>query len=81
MTDRSAIKGKIDIVIGDARQIDALTSADEGDAPPPSEVRLTAPAKRGFVLIRSLAKRPSDQERARNRLSAISCQRFDLPQG
>jgi hypothetical protein len=33
------------------------------------------------VLIRSLAKRPSDQERARNRLSAISCQRFDLPQG
>lgn len=81
MTDRSAIKGKIDIVVGDARQIDALTSADEGDAPPPSEVRLTAPTKRGFILIRSLAKRPSDQERARNRLSAISCQRFDLPQG
>jgi uncharacterized membrane protein len=81
MTDRSAIKGKIDIVVGDARQIDALTSADEGDAPPPQEVRLTAPAKRGFILIRSLAKRASDQERARNRLSAISCQRFDLPQG
>ncbi|HEY8214780.1 MAG TPA: DUF1254 domain-containing protein [Methylocystis sp.] len=81
MTDRSAIKGKIDIVIGDARQIDAMQSADEGDAPPPQEVRLTAPTKRGFVLIRSLAKRPSDQERARNRLSAISCQRFDLPQG
>jgi uncharacterized membrane protein len=81
MTDRSAIKGKIDIVVGDARQIDALASADEGDAPPPQEVRLTAPTKRGFVLIRSFAKRPSDQERARNRLSAITCQRFDLPQG
>jgi len=81
MTDRSAIKGKIDIVLGDARQIDAITSADEGDAPPPSEVRLTAPTKRGFILIRSFAKRPSEQERARSRLSAISCERFDLPQG
>lgn len=81
MTDRSAIKGKIDIVLGDSRQIDAITSADEGDAPPPSEVRLTAPTTRGFILIRSLAKRPSDQERARSRLSAISCERFDLPQG
>jgi uncharacterized membrane protein len=80
MTDRSAIKGKIDIVIGDARQIDAMASADEGDAPA-QEVRLTAPTKRGFVLIRSLAKRASDQERARNRLSTVSCQRFDLPQG
>lgn len=79
MTDRSAIKGKIDIVIADARQIDALQSADDEDAPP-QEVRLTAPTKRGFVLIRSLAKRASDQERARNRLRAVTCQRFDLPQ-
>lgn len=78
MTDRSAIKGKIDIVVGDANQIDALASADDEDAPP-QEVRLTAPTKKGFVLIRSFAKRPSDQERARNRLRAVTCQRFDLP--
>lgn len=78
MTDRSAIKGKIDIVVGDARQIDALESADDEDAPP-QEVRLTAPTKRGFVLIRSFAKRPSDEERARDRLRSVSCERFEPP--
>jgi len=78
ITDRSAIKGKIDIVIGDARQIEALEANDDEDAPP-QEVRLTAPTKRGFVLVRSLAKRDSDQERARNRLNTVMCERFDAP--
>ena len=77
MTDRSAIKGKIDIVVGDARQIGALEAEDESDAPP-QEVRLTAPTKRGFVLFRSLAKRASDQERARGRLATVKCERFEL---
>lgn len=77
MTDRSAIKGKIDIVVGDARQIDALESAE--DEAPAQEVRLTAPTKRGFVLIRSFAKSVSDQERARNRLRAVACTRFEPP--
>ncbi|WP_244430782.1 DUF1254 domain-containing protein [Methylocystis sp. ATCC 49242] len=78
ITDRSAIKGKIDIVIGDARQIEALEANDDEDAPP-QEVRLTAPTKRGFVLARSFAKRASDQERARNRLGSIRCESFELP--
>lgn len=77
ITDRAAIKGKIDIVIGDARQIDVLQAAS--DEAPPQEVRLTAPTKRGFVLVRSFAKRPSDQARARERLHSVSCERFDLP--
>lgn len=77
MTDRSAIKGKIDIVVGDARQIGALEAEDEGDAPP-QEVRLTAPTKRGFVLFRSLAKRATDHERARGRLATVKCERFEL---
>lgn len=77
VTDRAAIKGKIDIVIGDERQMDALQSMS--DEAPPQEVRLTSPTKRGFVLIRSFAKRPADQARARDRLNAVSCARFDLP--
>ncbi|QGM97890.1 DUF1254 domain-containing protein [Methylocystis parvus] len=77
VTDRAAIKGKIDIVIGDARQIDALQAASE--EAPPQEVRLTAPTKRGFVLVRSLARRPSDQARARARLASVTCERFDPP--
>lgn len=78
ITDRSAIKGKIDIVIGDERQIEALESADIEDAPP-QEVRLMAPTRRGFVLVRSFAKRTSDQERARDRLKSLKCESFEPP--
>jgi uncharacterized membrane protein len=77
ITDRSAIKGKIDIVIGDERQIDALQSASE--EAPPQEVRLTAPTKRGFVLVRSFAKRPSDRARAQARLASVNCEQFEPP--
>nr|WP_210340649.1 DUF1254 domain-containing protein [Methylocystis sp. Sn-Cys] len=76
ITDRAAIKGKIDIVIGDDRQMDALSASDDA---PQQQVRLTAPAKRGFVLVRSLAKRPSDMTRARERLATVMCERVDPP--
>ncbi len=79
ITDRSAIKGKIDIVVGDAAQIEALEAGDDEEAAPTQEVRLTAPTKRGFVLVRSLAKRPSDHVRSRERLKSVTCERFDLP--
>jgi uncharacterized membrane protein len=77
ITDRSAIKGKIEVVIGDERQIEALEGAS--DAAAPQEVRITAPTKRGFVLIRSFARRPSDQARARARLTLVRCERVDPP--
>jgi uncharacterized membrane protein len=79
MTDRSAIKGKIDIVVGDAGQIEAVEGDDAGAAPV-QEVRITAPSRRGFVLIRSFAKRPSDQDRARQRIRAMSCEVFQPPE-
>lgn len=74
LTDRSAIKGKVDIVIGDARQIEALAAADAEGAVP-QEVRIVAPTLRGFMLARSLSKRASDFERARSALSVIRCDR------
>jgi uncharacterized membrane protein len=79
MTDRSAIKGKIDFVVGDARQIDALESGDSDEAPP-QEVRLTSPSRRGFVLIRALARRPYEQERALARVSSLSCGAYEPPE-
>jgi len=79
-TDRSANKGKIDIVVGDARQIEDLEEEDADDAPPPTETRVTAPASRGFVLIRALAKRASDMERARAAVKAVRCETFQPPQ-
>lgn len=78
MTDRSAIKGQIDIIVGDARQIEAL-EADDSEEAPVQEVRLTAPARRGFVLMRSFAKRPSDMTRARERLKTLECEVLPEP--
>jgi uncharacterized membrane protein len=78
MTDRSAIKGQIDIVVGDANQIAALEADDEEETPV-QEVRITAPARRGFVLMRSFAKRPSDMARARERLKTMACEVFPEP--
>lgn len=80
MTDRSAIKGKIDIVVGDAQQIDALESEETDDAPT-QEIRVASPSKDGFILIRSLAKRPSDRERAEQRVRAVACEPFSAPEG
>jgi uncharacterized membrane protein len=78
VTDRSAIKGKIEVMIGDAGQIETLESADE--EAPPSQVRVTSPTKRGFVLIRSLAKRASDRDRAEARLRTVSCEAVAEPE-
>jgi hypothetical protein len=33
------------------------------------------------VLLRSFARRPSDQARARERLASVTCERFDPPKG
>ncbi len=79
LTDRSAVKGKIDIVVGDAGQIEALESDDAEDSPA-QEIRLTAPTRRGFVMIRSLAKRASDYERAEQRVRAVQCEPFTPPE-
>jgi uncharacterized membrane protein len=78
VTDRGANKGKIEIVLGQASQIEDLEEAEPEDAPPPAETRVTAPAPRGFVLIRAFAKRPSDVERARAAVNAVKCESFDV---
>ena len=78
LTDRSAIKGKIDILIGDERQIEAVNNADV-EGVKPQEVRVTAPMRRGFLIVRSLAKRLSDTPRARAAIDAFKCERRDPP--
>jgi len=79
MTDRSMIKGEIEFIVGLAAQIEELENEDE--EAPPQEVHLTAPARRGFVLIRSLAKRPSDMARARERLRNVTCETVKQGEG
>lgn len=72
LNDRAASKGAIEVVIGDARQIDELEAEDEEGAAV-QEIRVVAPSKRGFALIRVLAQRSSDYEAARAQVAAASC--------
>jgi uncharacterized membrane protein len=71
-TDRSALRGKINVAIVNAAQLEALESNDPEDEPPP-ELRLLAPGPIGFVLVRALAERPNELPKAEARVTAVTC--------
>ncbi len=71
-TDRSALRGKIDVAIVNSAQLEALESNDPEDEPPP-ELRLLAPASTGFVLVRGLAERRSELPNAEARVTSVTC--------
>ena len=72
-TDRAALKGKIDILVVNAQQLDAL-EANDSDEQAAQELRLQAPGPTGLIIVRALAERGSDMAQARARVSAIACE-------
>jgi uncharacterized membrane protein len=78
-TDRSALRGKIDIAIVNTAQQEALEANDPEDEPVP-ELRLLAPAATGFVLVRGLAERPNELPRAEARVTSVTCAPERSPQ-
>jgi uncharacterized membrane protein len=72
VTDRSAARNGLDILLVTADQLAAIEAYDSEDELP-SELRLVAPEKLGFVILRALADQPGDMEAARARLQAIAC--------
>ena len=72
LSDRAATKGVIEIVVGDARQIEEL-EADDEEGEVVQEVRVVSPSTKGFALIRALAQRPADVDTARALVAAASC--------
>ncbi len=73
-TDRAAVRGAIDIVLVDERQLAQIEAEDAEDATP-QELRLQAPSPQGFVLIRALAERESDRARAEAAVQSVVCRR------
>jgi uncharacterized membrane protein len=71
-TDRSALRGKIDVAIVTAAQQEALEANDPEDEPV-AELRLLASAATGFVLVRALAERASELPRAEARVTSVTC--------
>ena len=72
MSDRGAIKGAIDLVILTPAQLATLEAYDKEDELP-SELRVSAPSPRGFVLLRAFAPQAGDRIKAQERLSSLAC--------
>jgi uncharacterized membrane protein len=72
MTDRGAARGKLDVLILTQPQLDEVEANDDEDALP-QDLRIVAPDREGFVLLRALAERPGDLADAEARIAAITC--------
>ncbi len=73
MTDRSALRGRVDVVVATRDQLDDI-EANDADDELPQELRLLSPARQGFILLRALAERPSLRGEARDRLASLTCE-------
>lgn len=73
MTDRAALRDKIDIrLVTDAQLADVAANDDE-DQGLPEELRLKAPSVLGLVVATALIARTSERQDAENRIKAIRC--------
>ncbi|ACA15645.1 conserved hypothetical protein [Methylobacterium sp. 4-46] len=72
ITDQAAVKGNIELVVMTQRQFDeALANADEDERN--RDVRIVAPSRQGFVVVRVLAALPSQQALANAAARSVSC--------
>ena len=72
LTDRAAVRGKIEAVIVNAAQKEALEADDAEDGPGP-DLRLLTRHNQGFVVLRALAEQPGDYDSAQKRVSQVVC--------
>lgn len=72
LTDRAALRGKLDVLLGTAAQIDAAEAADT-DEVQTREVRLVSPSPDGIVLLRAMPPSAAGQESLLRRLEKAEC--------
>ena len=72
MTDRSATRGKLDVLILTAEQLEAVEANDSEDELP-QELRILAPTPEGFVLVRALTERAGDHAQTQKRVLSVEC--------
>lgn len=71
VTERAAVRGSLDLVLMTQAQQQAAGEED-GDEPSP-DVRIVAPQREGFVIVRVLAGFPSQKEEAEALAKAVTC--------
>jgi len=73
MTDKGALRGRLDVLVLTPEQLEAVEAFDPEDELP-QELRLVAPTKEGFVLIRSLSPERGNLAEAKARLAQVGCE-------
>ncbi|RVU16119.1 DUF1254 domain-containing protein [Methylobacterium oryzihabitans] len=72
VTDQAAVRGTLELVIMTRRQFDeALAEAGEDERN--RDVRVVAPGREGYVVVRVLAALPSQQAMANKAAASVSC--------
>ena len=72
MTDRSATRGKLDVLLLTRQQLDVVEANDPEDELP-QDLRIIAPTLEGFLLFRALAEFPGEMTDAQARIQSIAC--------
>lgn len=76
LTDRAALRGRLDVMLGTAAQIDAAEATDTDNAPV-QEVRLVSPSQTGLVVIRAMASSEAGVDGLKRRIEAAECRPAD----
>jgi uncharacterized membrane protein len=72
VTDQAAVRGALDLVVLTRAQYDeALANEDENE--PSRDVRIVAPERQGYVVVRVIAGLPSQRPAANAAVQAVSC--------
>ena len=79
ITDRAAIRGALDLVVMTRAQLEG-TLALEDEEEPSRDLRIVAPSREGFAIVRVLATFPSMRAEAEEAAKAVSCS-TDPPPG
>ena len=72
LTDRSATRGTLDILVVTQEQLEDLQANDPEDEPV-RELRIVAPQATGIVTLRALALEPSQMSEAEDALRKVRC--------
>ena len=72
MTDRSATRGKLDVLLLTRQQLDVVEANDPEDELP-QDLRIIAPTMEGFLLFRALAEFPGEMAEAQARIRSLTC--------
>jgi uncharacterized membrane protein len=72
ITDQAAVRGTLDLVVMTRRQFDeVLASSDEDEVS--RDLRVVAPARQGYVVVRVLAGLPSQRAQADEAARSVAC--------